>query len=164
MDLLELMRQRRSVRAFKQQAMPETILNQIKQAGRLAATSRNKQARRFVLVTDDQLKAQLQQEAKMQDFVKGAGVLMVGVATNKESLGSVYDVIISMTQMEMVAVSQGLGTCWLGVYDAEVAAKLLGIPDDAKIASMMAIGYPADEDSRKEKLPEEELFSYNRYR
>ncbi len=164
MDLLEIMQQRRSVRSFKQQAIPETILHQIQQAGRIAATSRNKQARRFVLVTDDQLKAQLQQEAKMQDFVKDTGVLVVGVATNKESMGSVYDVVISLSQMEMMAVNHGLGTCWLGVYDAEVASRLLGIPGDAKIASMMAIGYPADEASHKEKLPEEELFSYNRYR
>lgn len=163
MDLTQVIKQRRSVRAYEHQALTEQQINLIMEAGQRAATSRGKEARRFVLVTDLMLKQRMQQEAKMQEFVADAAMLVVGVATVKESTGSVYDVVISLAQMEMMAVSLGLGTCWLGVYDKAVVEELLGVPEDAKIASILAIGCPAGEGEQRAKQPLEQLFSCNKY-
>jgi len=162
-DVLSLMKKRYSVRAFNGQAVSEQDLSYICEAGRWAATSNNKQARHFVLITDPELRRRLVSECKMQPFVADAGVVVVGIATNAESGGSTADVFISMTQMELAAVERGLGTIWLGIYDREAVASMIGLPAGQRIVSLMAIGHAAAEGAPREKKPISELYSINRY-
>lgn len=164
MYLLDVFRSRYSVRNYQNKPISERVLKDVLEAGRWAATSRNQQARRFIVITDSTLMDRLQQEAYMQPFVKDASVLLVGIATNGESGGAVADVLISMTQMETMAVASGLGTCWIGVFDAAKAAQLLGIPDEHKIVCMMTIGYPAAPGQPRDKLSIEELYHFNGYK
>lgn len=161
MELSQAILRRYSVRDYQRRQLSAEQTAEIMQAGQRAATSRGKEARRFIWVSDPAIRRQLQQQAKMQEFVADAAVVVVGVATNKDSTGSVYDVVISLAQMELAAVSLGLGTCWLGVYDGPAAAELLGVPVEAKIASMLAIGYSASAGEPRAKLPLEQLFFQN---
>lgn len=53
MDFYEVIRTRRSVRAFKKDSIPETVLNRILDAARIAPSGSNRQPWRFILVTDE---------------------------------------------------------------------------------------------------------------
>ncbi|MHB8928051.1 MAG: nitroreductase family protein [Bacillota bacterium] len=77
--------------------IPEADLEIILEAGRWAATSNNRQARRFALIAGDQVPG-FSAEAKMQPWVAGAGALAVGWSTIAESLGAAADVTISLTR------------------------------------------------------------------
>lgn len=156
MSVLEVLKGRRSVRSFVYKPVPEADWQEILEAGRIAATSRNKQARRFVTVTDSDRIKELVQAAKMQDFLKDVSALIVGCATDINSTG--VDVIISLTQMEAVAVSKGVGTIWLGTFDRDVISQLVKLPPDNKIVLLMAFGYAASPGQMPEKLPINELF------
>lgn len=160
-DVLSLMKQRFSVRTFSGQPVSEADLAYLCEAGRWAATSSNKQARHFVLITDRTQLAKLVSDCKMQPFVADAGMVVVGIATNAESGGSTADVYISMTQMELAAVERGLGTIWLGIWDREGVANMIGLPAGQRIVVLMAIGHAAGPGAPKEKMPVTQLYSAN---
>ena len=52
------------------------------------------------------------------------------------------DVAIAMDHMTLAAVAEGLGTCWIGGFDAEKVKEILGIPEDIVVVEMLPIGYP----------------------
>lgn len=126
-------------------------------AGAHAATSRNFQAHRFVFIEEPDGKRQLVEQCGMQDFVADAGLVVAGCAP-REGLGAEVDVITCMAQMEAVAVSEGLGTCWLGMFREKPVAGLIDLPTGWRLVLMMAIGYPESEHFPRSKLPLEELF------
>ena len=161
MSALNLFKLRRSVRSFISKPIPASIWADILEAGRIAATSRSKQARRFVTISEPALIAETVREAKMQDFLVNCSALVVGCATDVQSTGA--DVIISMTQMETVAVEKGLGTLWLGVFDRDVISQRINLPEGHKVVLMMAFGYAAEEGRQALKLPTEEIFRENSF-
>ncbi len=52
---------------------------------------------------------------------------------------------IAGAQMNLVAVSFGLGACWIGYLDTDEASHILGLPEDIVCLYLMPIGYPAEE-------------------
>ncbi len=159
MDVVDLCRRRRSVRSFTGQAVSCDDRYHLMEAARWAATSSNRQARRFVIIEDPARIKETVQRASMQDFVAGAGLLIFGVATDRGKRGALADVLISMTQMEMAAVQRGLGTIWLGYWDRDVISEMIGVAADMEVVMGMAIGYARDEGAPRDKLPVEELFA-----
>ena len=162
MSLLDLCRRRWSVRKFTGDQVSAVDMEYLKEVGRWAATSRNRQARRFVLVRDLENIRELVREAKMQDFVADAGTLVFGVAEDAGG-GARADVLISMTQMEMAALELGLGTIWLGIWDRDVVRSRLEIPPDVTPVVCLAIGHPGEAGSPRSKLSVENLFFEERF-
>lgn len=161
MKILHICKTRRSVRTFTGEPIADDEKQYIMEAARWAATSRNRQARRFVYVQDSERIAGIVQQAEMQDFVSGASVLVFGLAADKENRGAFADVIISMSQMEMAAVELGLGTIWLGIWNGDVVEDIFNNPPDLEVVTAMAIGPPAGEGRPKDKMPVEKLFRKN---
>lgn len=161
MSVLNVFQKRRSVRGYEAKPIPADVWASILEAGRIAATSRGRQARRFITITDPKQISETVREAKMQEFLVDASALLVGCTSDAQSSGA--DVIISMTQMETMAVSLGLGTLWLGVFDREVMSQRINLPDGYKVVLMMAFGYPAEDGKQPPKLPLEELFAENQF-
>ena len=60
MDLMEVIRTRRSVRKYQDKPIAKELLETIVDAGRLAATARNEQPWEFIVVTDPSLKRRWQ--------------------------------------------------------------------------------------------------------
>lgn len=156
MNLLNVYQQRRSVRSFEYHQITATDWSDILEAGRIAATSRNKQARRFVTLTRPEDIKNMVSDAKMQSFLTEASALVVACTTEQANSG--VDAIISLAQMEAVAVSKGLGTIWLGVFDRDVVAQKINLPTEYKVVLMMAFGYAAEVGQMPIKLSKEELF------
>ena len=65
----------------------------------------------------------------------------------------------------LAAHALGLGTCWISVRGtdwAETAAKVLGIPDEEWLISVVSIGYPAEAPEKPRKGLDEITFT-NKY-
>lgn len=159
MSLLEVFRRRRAVRGFVQKPIPAEVWQDVLEAGRVAATSRGRQARRFVTITDPTRIAQMAKDAQMQDFVQQASALVIGCTPGPSNV----DVIISLTQMETMAVAHGLGTIWLGTFDRAVISQQINLPEELQPVLVMAFGFPAEAGEQKEKLPLAELFFENSF-
>ncbi len=122
MEILPAIQQRRSVRAYTAQPVPETQLQAVLEAARLAPSARNLQAWRFIVVRAAATRARLAAAANRQAFVGQAPVVIAGCAVNTEyvmrggQLAYPIDLAIALDHMTLQAAAAGLGTCWIGSF------------------------------------------------
>jgi nitroreductase len=181
MDLPELMRERRSVRAYADRPVDREQLEHLAEAVRLAPSACNSQPWRVVFVDDPDLKnavarATFSTAINFNRFAVGAPVLAVLVAERPKALammGAVLkdralpliDIGIAAAQFTLRARELGLGTCMLGWFDERKIKKLLGIPRGKRLALVITVGHPASQlpAREKERKPLDAVRSYNRY-
>ncbi len=150
MDVMEAIRTRRSVRAYKDAPVEEEKLQAVLEAARLAPSACNFQEWRFVVVRDAGMRGRLAKAARNQAFVGQAPVVIAACAESVEHvmgcghLSYPIDVAIAIDHMTLAAVEQGLGTCWIGAFDEDAVKELLGIPEEARVVELLPLGYPAD--------------------
>jgi nitroreductase len=148
MDVYEAIRARRSVRAYKSDAVPGDALNRILECARLAPSARNRQEWRFIAVTDHEKIDRLAAAANGQSFVAQAPTVLAFCTTKMHVMScgvdaGIVDTSIPFAYVTLAAVAEGLGTCWLGAFDADAVREVLGVPDDVLIVGITPLGYPA---------------------
>lgn len=117
-ETLEVIKRRRSCRQFKDQAVPEELVDQIVEAGTWAATGRGLQSPVIVYVTNSYVKRKLKEmNAKIlgkEDFDPffGAPVILI-VLADKNVPTYVYDGSLVMGNMMLAADDLGLASCWI---------------------------------------------------
>ena len=158
MEVMEAIKERRSVRAYEPREVEEEKLMQVLEAGRLSPSASNRQERRFVVVKDAGRRKLLSEAAKNQKFVAEAPVVIVACAAVDTDyvmmcgqLAYPIDTAIAVDHMTLQAVEEGLGTCWIGAFDEERVKKILFIPEEVRVVSLLPIGYPADVSSHKSR-------------
>jgi len=170
MTVMEAIRQRFSVRKFKEFEIEEERLDRVLEAARLAPSARNLQEWRFVVVRNPDMRRALSEAANGQAFVAEAPAVIVACAITTEHIMSCglhcfpLDVSIAMAYMTLVAVEEELGTCWIGAFNADRVKGLLGIPAEAIVVGLLPIGYPDVEPPRKKRLPLDEIVMPERWR
>lgn len=151
MDFIELAKARYSVRSFKKDDIAEDKLNTIIEAGRVAPTARNFQPQKVYVVKSGEYKKRL---AGVCRFTFDAPVILV-IGYDKErdwknrlmppySSGET-DAAIVTTHMMLAAADMGIGSCWVGYFNADDIRKALDIPENIQITAMLPMGYPADD-------------------
>lgn len=158
MDVFEAIRTRRSIRAYKNEPVPEESLARILEAARLAPSAGNRQEYKFIVVKDEKRRRELAQACNNQSFVGDAGVIIVGCATNPQRRYAFVDVAIAMDHMTLAATAEGLGTCWIGAFSEAKVKQILGIPDSVSVVCLLPIGVPATEGVMRGRKSKEELF------
>jgi nitroreductase len=164
MDIFEAIRTRYSCRKYLPKPVEDEKLRQVLEAARLAPSASNRQEWRLVVVTDPAKRQQLMAAASAQKFVGEASVV---IACCAETDGHVMrcgekcypiDVAIAIDHMTLAAAALGLGTCWIGAFDAQAVRKVLGIPDAVPVVDLLTLGYPADAPpAQKNRLPLERI-------
>ena len=169
MDVLQAIKERRSIRVFDGKPVEEEKLARVLEAGRLAPSARNMQEWRFVVVRDKNTRAKLAEAAKNQYFVAQAPVVIAGCGTITDHVMSCgqlsypIDVAIGMTQMTLQAAAEGLGTCWVCAFDEPEVKEVLGIPKDIRVVTILAVGYPGEAPEARPRSPIEDMVSYDAY-
>lgn len=64
---------------------------------------------------------------------------------------------IAVTHMMLKAVDLGLGTCWIGGFDAVKVKAMLGLEDRLHVVALLPIGYPERTPAARPRFPLEEL-------
>jgi len=156
---------RRSIRRYENKRVPEDVLNKILEAGRQAPSAHNKQPWRFIVITDDEIKEKLSQ-GKWNSFVKDSAFTIVGCGYIGDLYGcrwSTIDTAIALQNMVIAAWALGIGSCWVGDFQEDEVKRLLNIPDDWKVISLVAFGYPAEQPTGRWKKPLDEIVNYNKF-
>ena len=155
MEFEQLIRSRYSVRAYKSDPVSDQVLAKVLEAGRLAPTAANRQAFRIVVIHTAGRQKELKRIYGRAWFVQAPIVLGVCTLTDScwvrgdgKSYGEV-DAAIVMDHLILAAADQGLGSCWIGAFDARAAREILGLPDSAEPVAFTPIGYPADSPGAK---------------
>ena len=160
MDVMDAMRRRFSCRSWQDRDVDDETLERVLEAARIAPSARNGQPWRFVVVRDRDTRAKLCRCAKDQKFVGAAPVVIAAVGTSIDYVMTcghhayLIDVTIAVDHMTLAAASLGLASCWIGAFHEEQARRVLGIPDNCRIVTLLPIGYPAAEPpGRKSRKP-----------
>lgn len=164
MDLLELMRNRRSIRKYDGRPVEDEKLARVLEAGRLAPSARNMQEWKFVVVRGSRIPA-LTQACNGQQMVQEAGAAIAVCATENHMMGceqpsATIDCSIALSFMLLEAQEQGLGMCWLGSFSAPAVKEALGLPDGWTVVAVSPIGYPAESPAARPRKPLDELAVY----
>lgn len=168
---------RRSIRKFTNQPVSHDLIEKIVTTASYAPSWKNTQITRYIAVEGD-LKAKL---AQCTDAYPKNGSIMenapmvVAVAvvkgrcgferdgsysTNRGDSWQMFDAGVASEAFCLAAHEQGLGTVIMGIFDNEAASKLLDIPDDMDLVTLIPIGYPAEAPTAPKRKAVEELLSY----
>ena len=156
MDVYECLRGRRTVRRFKPAPVPETIVTKILMAARWAPSSRNRQPWHLVVIRNRETLAEIGRVAGTGKFVAEAPLAIALAMDNADA--PELDGGRALQQMEIMAWSEGLGTCFvtLTVDEREKIKGLLGIPSGVDLITVMPFGYRPD-NFKSRGIPREPL-------
>jgi len=94
-------------------------------------------------------------ETLRSSYAAALGGFLRGVSYNLIDLG------IACEHLVLQATAEGLGTCWLGWFNARGVKKALGLPRRTRLDILISMGYPADTTVRaKERKPLDALRRY----
>jgi nitroreductase len=131
---------KREVREYDRRPLPEQSVRRILEAGRLAGSSRNRQARRFVAVRERALIERLSKTVRVPGNVLGAALVVAIVVRGKGPLA--FDAGRAAQNMMLAAWTEGIGSCPNGIADADQLQAVLGHAPDEQVAIVLSFGYP----------------------
>jgi nitroreductase len=139
---------KREVRAYADRPLPEDAVRRLLDAGRLAGSSRNRQARRFIVLRDDAL-ARAAEAVWSPENVRGAALAVRG----KGPTG--FDAGRAAQNMMLAAWGDGIGSCPNGIANPEALAAVLGHEDDEQVVTVLSFGYPVRAADPERRTPDE---------
>ncbi len=147
---------RRSVRQFSEKEVEENKILQLVKAGMQAPSAMNQQAHEFIVVKDKVTREQLSLFKNGGKLVIDCNVVIV-VCGNEENMKSEpmwqQDLGAVTQNVSLEAVNLGLGSVWLGCAPHEdrmnKVKEVLNLPTHFRPYSVLAIGYPKDDDANK---------------
>lgn len=168
--LIDLIRQRRSIRKFTGEAIEADKLEVLKEAALRPPSSMGHNPWEYVFVTDEQLLAQLSKaKPHGSSFLADARLGIVVCADPEKSTVWIEDASIATIFIQLAAESLGLGNCWVQIRgrmhddnqsSEDYIAEVLNIPANLKVESVVGIGYPAEQKAphKREALQDEKIF------
>lgn len=173
MDIFQVIRDRRSIRKYKDIPVEREKIEQVLDAARLAPSWKNMQCWRFLVLTDaDRRTAVLgafPDDNPGKKAIATAPVLIVVCADPAESdveNGIEYfvaDTAIAFEHACLAAHALGLGTCWMGWYDESMIKGVLGIPAHIRIVGITPLGYPDQEPKPRPRKELGEIAFFNEW-
>jgi nitroreductase len=152
MNVYELILRRRTIRRFKQEPITKEQLTKIVNAGRMAPSAANLQPLEFILINDSELVPQVFATLKWAGYIAPAGnppqgkqpmaYILVLINTEIRATGGEVDAAAAIENMILTALEEKIGSCWLGAIDRDKLRSIFEIPQEFKIDSVLAFGYP----------------------
>jgi nitroreductase len=144
MDVQEAIRTVLAVRAYRDEPVPDDVIHDILDAGRLTASAGNRQPWTFVVIQDREVLETLGSLIPTGSFVARAA-FAVAVVADKIPLG-VSDASRAVQNMVLAAWAHGVGSTWVGFSGMLDQIKpVLAIPADLDVVAVLPFGYPADD-------------------
>ena len=160
MTIYEATQQRRSIRRFTEQPVPDSVLDRCVDAARMAPTGRNTQVCEFITINDKELLAAMfgniggsiklppeKGGPKPGNEPKAYTIILINTKKEGDTSRrhvSTYDAGMAAENLILVALEEGLGCCPLLMFNRDGITSLLNIPEDYDIALVIAMGYPAE--------------------
>ena len=188
--ILDLLKKRFSVRAFKDTPVPDNVLRDMLEAGRLSPSGGNEQPWMFGVITDPSLRARIADAAYSQRWIAAAPLLIVLCtqelddesgrrAITLKRFPELADTIAGMdpalfsalsaeehqtkiagAHMALVAMEHGIGSTWVSKFNVRAVADLIKVPAGYQPSEILAFGTPADTRPQKTKKPLDQVTFY----
>jgi len=147
----ELLKERRSIRKYKQEPLKKNEIDKILKCGLLAPSSRNSQPWEIYLTKNKEKIIKLSQSKKTGvAFIKAAPLVVVLVANPNKSSVWIEDLSIMATLMQITAWQMGIGSCWVQIrnrnYNKKITSEeyiknIMDIDSEKKVLCLLSFGY-----------------------
>ena len=179
MNTTDCIKTRRSIRNYKEEQIPQDVINEVIDIARFAPSWKNGQIARFYVVQSPDLKKKIAEECMMgfsfntNTLTKASALVVVAYVekrsgferdgsytTSKEDRWEMFDAGIATQTFCLAAHEKGLGTCIMGIFDEKKIAEAISLPEGQKIGAVVAIGYPAEEPQAPARKDVEQLVQF----
>jgi nitroreductase len=175
--IMEIIKARKSIRAYKDKTLPGEVVNSILEAAKYAPTARNLQELEYKVITSkatmtklsEGILAAIQKEGMPlkgppgahPDFFHGAPLLII-VTAPKDNMFALSDAALAVQNIMLYATSIDLGSCFIGMAKLierdKNLLKMLHIAENMNIVAAVICGYPVENPEPKEKKLKAEFF------
>jgi nitroreductase len=171
MNLLELAKERYSVRNYLNKPIEKEKLDYILETARIAPSAVNFQPWQFIILTEDEPLEKIKRTYS-RNWINSipACIIVLGDHTqgwHRSSDGKDHtdiDASIAITHITLAATEVGLGTCWVCNFDAEKCSELFKLPDNLEPIALIPIGYPERKEiPEKKRKSIEEIVHWNSF-
>ena len=181
---LDLIHAHGSIRRYKPDPLPASLVEKIISAGQRASTSSNEQTYSVIATTDERKRLALMEIAGGQIQIQQAPVFLTFCAdrarlervcelrgyqqdfsTTESFLIAAVDVALVAQNTALAAESLGLGICYIGAIRSNTAAviELLKLPKGVFPITGMTVGYPLHPPRIRPRLPQEAILHWESY-
>jgi len=167
MNVFDAITSRKTVIRFKKDAVDDKLIGVMLHMATHANSAGEMQEWNFLVVKDETRKKKLYEASLEHPLVKESPVIIVACADLEkasmkyqkrgEVFYSVQDTAAAVMLMVVTANALGLGTVWVGSFDEERVKDILFLPDKFRPVAILAVGYPAEEEERRERIPFDNL-------
>jgi nitroreductase len=169
MTILDAIKNRRSIRDFKDQDIPEKAIDTFIEAIRWAPSAGNMQSRKFYFIFNQDVKNKLARAALNQHFIAQAPLAVVACLDRKiaarygdrgVNLYSIQDVAASVMNMMLTAHELGLGSVWVGAFNELEVFEILDMPHNLRPIAIIPVGYPSKIPKPTPRAPQNEIVEF----
>lgn len=160
MELLKILQNRRSIRSYTGESIPDDKLQSILQAGLLSASSRGRCPWELIVVRDkDMLKKMSACRAGSAKMLSEADAAIAVIADTKISDVWTEDCSIVLSNMHLMADSLNIGSCWIqgrlretpdGASTESYLRTLLKFPENFALEAILSLGIPKEHPAKRE--------------
>jgi nitroreductase len=166
MEFFELISKRYSVRSYKPNAVEDEKLQQVLEAARIAPTACNLQPFKLVVMLVEKHLDTLKKICRASFFTQAP--VVIGIYADMDAAwvrkdGKTYadvDAAIVMDHIILAATSLGLGTCWIGAFDAQAARDASPFGEGFEPIAFTPIGYPTSAAPEKQRKSMDDIVVY----
>ncbi|HES58473.1 MAG TPA: nitroreductase family protein [Firmicutes bacterium] len=143
---LALIYRRRSIRRFERGELDHETIIELLKAAMAAPSAKNERPWEFIVVTERQALEDMRQRHPSGYLAAECAALFV-LFGPAERIMLDQDLAAATENLLLAAAGLGLGACWMGMRAERQppVKQYLGIPDDMRVVSMVAVGHPAEE-------------------
>ena len=161
--MLDVIRKRRSIRAYTNRPVTDEQIRAMLEAAMAAPTANNQQPWHFVVVRDEGLRRRLARVHQWASMCEQAPVVFV-VCGDTGSDYWIEDTSAATENLMLEAVAQGLGSVWIGIRGGseDRVRTILNIPRQIGVLCLVPVGYPAEQKEPRTQYDERKVH-YDRF-
>lgn len=171
MELLDLIKERYSVRSYDERPIEAEKLEKILLAAKHAPTGKNFQPQKIYVLQSEEA---LRKANEVSPCIFGAPLVLLVCYDEPRAWRSPFvegyncgemDATIVCDEMMLEAWSLGIGSCWVKYFDPAKLAEVFELPEKIKPVCLLTLGYSAEDSKPLEKMhnsfrPMEEIVEY----
>lgn len=178
-SVIEVIKERRSIRKYDTREVPEDVVNNLLETLRWTPSWANTQCWEVIWVKDKELREKLMEASykgnPANKAIVDAPVLLAlcaklntsgfykGEVTTKFGDWFMFDLGLATQTLCLTAHSHGLGTVIIGLFGHDKAREILAVPEGHEVVALIPIGYPAQKPSAPKRKEVSELLHYNTF-
>ena len=174
MEFMELITERRSVRAYKEQAVDRSLIDEVIRAAQLAPSWKNSQTGRYYVAQSPEAQARIRACLPIYNQKSSSHAALIVTAYEKDVSGfaagepvnelgnewGAYDLGLQNMLLTLRARELGLDTLVMGIRDGDAIRAAAGIPESQAVFSVIALGYRDQEPAARPRKAPEEIVAY----